>query len=1132
MINEIKLLHQNIFSWIKRFQLYRRLLFLLEGLCLQGIVVIISLISYCFIDNFLFEYKRLFFWIFFSLNITSLAFIIIQMLFKGKSFITLAEYIESRIPIPDNKLVSSLDFYKNFDLYTNVYGYSSLFMQLSMKHADELLSKTNPSKILDFGNLRKKFYSLSLFLGPFLLWIAIFPYQLAITYNNFYRFSTMNYLHDRTIIRILPHKKYVNINSSQSINIFIYGKIPQDITIYTSVKSDVYYPLEKIIVPKKGEVEYTFKNIQMNMSFYAAAAASARSNIGTIIINQEPVISNINLTCNYPLYTELKPKIIDNVSGNIKALPGTRVTIKAAADRALENAEIVFDSGRTILKILDSTEISGDVMVAKPDNYSFAITSKEGIKNSNPVKYTIEVEKDTIPKVEIVNPGRDIKIPQDMKINLSISVTDDYGIKKIRLKYKIISQSQEKTIDLIKFTSAKTTVLYNYIWDLTDEKLFPGQVIQYYAESWDNDTVNGPKKGISQIFSLTFPSLFEIYMETELEQGKEIDELKEVQDESKNLETRIENTRKNIEDENKTDWNKENEIKQIKEMHKEVMEKDKDIQNKMEKNVDELKKNALVQQPLVEKVMEIQKLMNDIMTEEMKNTLQKLNESIKEINLDEKKKALMDAEFNQEKFIQKLDRTIELLKRVRNERRLEVMAKQAQQLAERQKELQKTLEKINKKGKENISKAEMNDLIVKQEQDQKEINDLQENIMELAKDFNKENPNISKKLQDIGNKIKNSEIAEKMQELKANLKNEKFDQSSKNANDTQKQMSDTAEQLDQLIKEMQRNVNEEILRMIQTIIYNGLFLSNEQEKILLDIQTKSRQDKNLTLAEENVLDEFAIKEMHLSEGVNNLAQTLVAISKISPVIKPELPFRLQDLSKKMSSLKINIGENDLFTAIPLIHENLTELNRIIAEFLETSNDLKKKMSQAGSEDMFSQLDKMSKQQQGINDMTEMMQNEMQKQGELSSEQQELLEKMSYEQNKLREMLEQLNDQYNKMEGMMGKLDDIKDLMENVAQELKKKALNSELNRKQKRILNRLLDTQKSLKTKEEFDKERKADKAKFFEKINSPEELSKELTNKEKKDFQDKIDIQLDRIPLEYRDLTEKYFKTLSEMVW
>ncbi|MBI4651615.1 hypothetical protein HY745_10095 [Candidatus Desantisbacteria bacterium] len=1129
----IENLYLNINRWIKRFRLYQQSLILIEGLCQQGTILIISILTYVFIDYFFFDYKKHSFWILLSLNTISFILTIFSIWSKTKNFRKLAVYIEGQIPFTHNQLVSSLEFCMDYNLYTKTYGYSEDLIHSLLLNTSNVLDKINPAKILDTYLLKKKFYVFTVFLIFFLLWTAFFPDSLANTMINFYEFKSNRYFQDRTMIRIMPQKIQVNKNSSITINIVFYGKIPQEAVIFTGVKPDFLYALEKISVPSFGQTDYTFKNVQMDTYFYVEAS-QFRSKTGIISITQEPIISDIKKTYYYPSYTGQSPRVVNDNLGDIKALPGTLVKIEANSDKPLKDAKLMFDSGKEniLMRIFESTKISGNIKINKPDRYFFSLTTSGGGKNINPAKYNIEIDKDFPPKVDILLPGTNEKISNDMKVNLSISAADDYGVKKLLLKYFTIGRTGEKTVLLAQFNTTKTSIFYDYLWDLNPEKLLPGYMIQYYLEAWDNDTVNGPKQGLSEVHYISFPSLYEIYQEKEQEHDKKINELESIKEESEHLRMRMEEANKNIEQGNKSDWNKDNEINQIKNLHKNSMEKMKSVIQEIEKNTKELEKNLLVKQEMAEKVIEIQKLLNEVMTEEMKNILQKLNESIKKIDIDEKKKDLLDAEFTQDKLIKKLDYTIELLKRTRDQRKLEALSSEAKELEERQRKLTDELEKNSNKDAKDLNKTEMNDILVKQEQIRRETEKLTEDISELAENMKKNNPEISKDLEEISHKLKDSGTISNMKNVENSMDKKKFDNAQEESKKASKNLSEAASQLIKLKNKMRKNTNKELLSMIQSVIYNGLFISHQEEQILLGIQQKANQGKVFTLDEENILDEYAVKEMYLSEGVNNLAQVLIAIAKISPKVKINSGLKLEDISKKMSDLKITIGANDLFKAIPETQEVLTELNIIIAEFLKTSEMMKKEMSKGQASEIMDQLENLTNEQQNLNDLTEMLRKQIEKQGTISSEQMAQLEKMAYEQKKLGEMLDQLINEYNNMSSMMGKLDDVKNLMEEAGEKIKNKDIGVELTKKQNKILSRLLDAQKSLQNKDEYDKNRQAEKAKEYEKTTYPQELPKDLTTIKKKIFDEKPDIQLEYIPVEYREITEKYFKVLSETVW
>ena len=41
-----------------------------------------------------------------------------------------------------------------------------------------------------------------------------------------------------------------------------------------------------------------------------------------------------------------------------------------------------------------------------------------------------------------------------------------------------------------------------FVWDLSNENLYPEDVVSYRIELFDNDTVSGPKRAVSRTYTL------------------------------------------------------------------------------------------------------------------------------------------------------------------------------------------------------------------------------------------------------------------------------------------------------------------------------------------------------------------------------------------------------------------------------------------------------------------------------------------------------------------------------------------------------------------------------------------------------------------------------------------------------
>jgi len=73
------------------------------------------------------------------------------------------------------------------------------------------------------------------------------------------------------------------------------------------------------------------------------------------------------------------------------------------------------------------------------------------------------------------------------------------------------------------------------MWNLKNSRLFPEDIVIYFAEVSDNDEITGPKTSKTRIFSIRYPSLIELFEQTALIQEEQENAFEEILEESREL---------------------------------------------------------------------------------------------------------------------------------------------------------------------------------------------------------------------------------------------------------------------------------------------------------------------------------------------------------------------------------------------------------------------------------------------------------------------------------------------------------------------------------------------------------------------------------------------------------------------
>ena len=147
--------------------------------------------------------------------------------------------------------------------------------------------------------------------------------------------------------------------------------------------------------------------------------------------------------------------------------------------------------------------------------------------------------------------------------------------------------------------------------------------------------------------------------------------------------------------------------------------------------------------------------------------------------------------------------------------------------------------------------------------------------------------------------------------------------------------------------------------------------------------------------------------------------------------------------------------------------------------------------------------------------------------ELSLSQQAALQRLAAEQAAVGKALSELESEFGNRSEIMGRLGQLGEEMKKVVGDLERLHVDQSTIDRQKKILSRLLDAEKSLRERD-YSKQRRAEMGEDVFRP-SPKRLSPEATQKEGKAKDDLSRFMQEAYPKEYEQLIKDYFKALSE---
>ncbi|HEY5917032.1 MAG TPA: DUF4175 family protein, partial [Chryseolinea sp.] len=240
-----------------------------------------------------------------------------------------------------------------------------------------------------------------------------------------------------------------------------------------------------------GEFSYVFENVQEGFGFQVEAAGFFSDTYEISLLNR-PELSRFNVSLFYPPYLNRKNESLAN-SGNLEVPEGTEVRWQISTANAT-HASMLFGANNTPedFQITDDQTFTFKKRFKQPDTYE-VVLKNDFSQNRERIAYNVNVIKDEFPKIE-VNHFKDSVLYK--MLVLSGVLSDDYGVRKLALHYKIRNEEQKEISSknaAINIAKNQTQQSFFYPWALDSIKLSPGNSLEYYLEVWDNDGVNGSK---------------------------------------------------------------------------------------------------------------------------------------------------------------------------------------------------------------------------------------------------------------------------------------------------------------------------------------------------------------------------------------------------------------------------------------------------------------------------------------------------------------------------------------------------------------------------------------------------------------------------------------------------------------
>jgi hypothetical protein len=1035
---------------------------------------------------------------------------------RERGIIRAALQLEEKHPELKGRLVAALQFRSLNITRTN---FSQALVDLTIRQALDLAERIDFDEIVSGAMLYKK-------LRPAVV-VTVAAVVIGLLAPGL--FSTAFDVYSRPLTRVAPPPGYTltitpgNVERVKYSDIEIGGALigsgfPEQVEVvyrfaegrWQSEKIRVNHTANLAAADTCGFV-MTLKQVRRSFDYYVAAG-ELRSPTYKVDVVDRPRVTRLKITVTYPAYTKLQSLTLGENTGSFAALVGSRAEVDMEANRDIVRAELIAsDSSVTPVPFEGSRGKTG-FAVRKDFTYHFRLVDGRGEENPDPIEYTVTAVPDEYPIITVVYPGFDANLNEDMLIPFKLHIADDYGFSSLILKYQIVSGSQkgDENVAVISFPKTISTegeVGFN--WDLENFGLMPGDYVLYHFELADNDNISGPKVTTTRVYAARLPSIDEIVSESETDQASRIVESEKILQEQKDMAQKLNQLAQDLKTNQNLNWQNKKELENIIDQQQKAAQRLEEMAKEMENSLQKMQQNNLMSEQILQKLAELQKLFNEVATPEMKEALRKLQEALKEMSEEEIKKAMAQFQITQEEMMQRLERTIQLLKRMQIQQKMTAMLKMAEETLLEQ-------NRVNVETQEGEARMAARQA-QREQQLRKQMAALKQEDDKLADMLKESEFKDSPPHRQFIETVQNNEAPADMQQMESALSQNQKESALTHGQAASEKLGSMVNEMRRILSELANQEGQKLAAMIRETINDANYLSQEQE----DLSHKTGDQS----ARPASLNEAAAQQQVLRDATAGLRQRIDALGQQSPFLAADLYMNLTETLQKMESACQNLGQSRSRAAVSQQMDAIYNLNQTAVKLLDALEQ-QKQCNKGGSCNKNSQkLQSLCEKQNSINEQTT---GSCPNPGQnLSSSQREGLQRLAAEQGSVRKSLEELQQEFGDRREILGRIDGLTDEMKKIEEMLDQGQAGQELTDRQLRVYSRMLDLQKSL-SRRDYTEQRKATTAEDILR-SSPGPLE-DNGSRVTESLQDRLQRSLQEgYPRQYEQQIKAYFKALSD---
>ena len=858
-----------------------------------------------------------------------------------------------------------------------------------------------------------------------------------------------------------------------------------------------------------GERLWRFDLTQLTRALdYRVRVATVESPRYHVALAGTPQPVSFEVEVRPPAYARLPVQRGAATRGDLAALRGSRALIEVLFDRDLAALEATAPGlAPQAWSALNPRRWRGEIVIRQAGDYELHARASGG---EGRFRYHVQPLADAPPILTVRVPEGDVDLPAGEQVPYEILGQDDLGLTELRLQVRKDPDAPWSDVTLARFAGEPREVRASARWDAASLGLLPGQSASFRFQLFDDAALDGRGVATSPVYELRFPSLAELYQEVDRRQESVQGALEKVTDRAQELQKTLDKLARQEPTPaagSPRSFERQEEMKGALDRQQDLSRQIDEASSQLRESLQQAAERHAFDEQLTRKLRELAEVMDQIQSREFKETMRRLQEALENMQRRPPDPVLHDWRRQNEQLLKNLERTLELLKQLRQEERLQSLAQRADELKAQQDARNQRLEE--QKGDAKAHEGEQNARAAEQERAADESEKLAKDAQQLAQEM--ADPRAKPVLQDAAQEL-GQQAAPAQRDAARAMEQNRAPEAAHSGRSASRSLQSAADKLRNLKSAMEQDRQQVDLAAVRRSAQDLVSLQREAQASL-----GSRAPEGAS----------GDRQTDLSEGTARVADSLWTLAKKTPFISPDLATALgrainglQQSGRQLAQGDRAGGESAGRSAAQALVEAVLQLRRAEGSMCQSPGQ----GQPGGTVPM--RVEQVGQGQAQLNERTRNLSERLSEQTRLSAGDRDELERLAAEQARLHDELRRIEQEDRQRRQLLGRLGQTADEMKQVEEALRQGQVGDELEQRQQHILSRLLDAQRSV-NRQDFDPRRESRPGEDASRT-SPPALPEAMLRESDRLRLDLLKAQADRYPAQYRAFIEAYLRALN----